>query len=228
MNPRKPLDLRFGGRKRAQSIKLISSYAECYRMQLLNTPWLPLLLAFAAGMVTLAVFRTALPALWGHRASREVAAKAAWFHERVVDLRERATTLDQHSDEYVAVFNDDHWSSLMKMLAQLETVDRQIQRLLASGKRDDAATLLNYICDSRRGSSMEQVADGLDEVAELVNWEVVVNSMLKRVLSNLEAATVSAEKVAALPTSRRRQPTIVTLADLKKKLLEDESFQTES
>jgi hypothetical protein len=75
---------------------------------------------------------------------------------------------------------------------------------------------------------MEQVADGLDEVAELVNWEVVVNSMLKRVLSNLEAATVSAEKVAALPTSRRRQPTIVTLADLKKKLLEDEAFQTES
>jgi hypothetical protein len=197
-------------------------------MQLLNTPWLALILAFVAGMATLAVFRMAWPALWRHRASREVAAKAAWFHERVVDLRDRATTLDQHSDEYVAVFNDDHWSSLMKMLSQLETVDRQIQRLLASGKRDDAATLLNYICDSRRSSSMEQVADGLDEVAELVNWEVVVNSMLKRVLSNLEAATVSAEKVAALPTSRRRQPTIVTLADLKKKLLEDEAFQTES
>lgn len=197
-------------------------------MQLLYTSWLPLVLAFVAGMVTLVVLRRAWPALWQHRASREISSKASWFHERVVDFRERATTLDQHSDEYVAVFNDDHWSSLMKMLSQLETVDRQIQRLLASGKREDAATLLNYICDSGRGSSMEQVAEGLDEAAELVNWEVVVNSMLKRVLSNLEAATASAEKVSTLSTSRRRQPTIVTLVDLKKKLLEDEAFQPES
>lgn len=193
-------------------------------MQLLNTPWLPLLLAFLAGMLALAVFRMALPSLRGRKARREVAAKAAWFHGRVLDFRERATTLDQHSDEYVAVFNDDHWSSLLKMITQLETVDRQIQRLLVSGKSADAATLLNYISDSRRSSSMEQVADGLDEVAELVNWEVVVNSMLKRVLSNLEAATTSVEKVAALPSSRRRQPTIVTLADLKKRLLEDDAF----
>lgn len=195
---------------------------------MLNTPWIPLVLAFLAGMATLVVFRIAQPSLRGRRANREVAAKAAWFHERVADFRGRAATLDQHSDEYVAVFNDDHWSSLMKMISQLETVDRQIQRLLTTGKSADAATLLNYICDSRRSSSMEQVAEGLEEVAELVNWEVVVNSMLKRVLSNLEAATTSVEKLSTLPTSRRRQPTIVTLADLKKKLLEDEAFQPES
>lgn len=196
-------------------------------MQLLSTPWIPLALAFIAGMATLAVFRIGWPLLRRRSADRSVRARAQWFHERVTGFREQATTLDQHSNEYVAVFNDDHWASLMKMLQQLETVDHQIQRLLACGKRDDALSLLNYICDSRRSPSMDQVAEGLEEMAELVNWEQVVHSMLRRVISNLETATSSAERIAASPVSRRRQPTIVTLADLKKKLLEDEPFPPE-
>lgn len=197
-------------------------------MQMFTISWIPLFLAFGAGMGTLVVFRMAWP-IWRRRAAnRELAQKAQWFHERVLHFREQATTLDQHSNEYVAVFTDDHWSSLMKMLTQLETVDRQVQRLLDSEKLDDAQTLLNYICDSRRNSSMEQLADGLDEVAELINWEQVVHSMLKRVISNLEMATSSTEKLTIKTVTKRKQPTLVTLADIKKKLLEDEAFQPDS
>ena len=197
-------------------------------MQLLSTSWVPVVVAFVAGGISLMIFRRAWSAVRRGASERAVAARAAWFHERVVDFRNQATTLDQHSNEYVAVFNDDHWSSLMKMLTQLETVDQQIQRLLAAGKRDDALTLLNYICDSRRNSSMDKVAEGLEEVAELINWEQVVHAMLRRVISNLETATITTGRLVNPHNSRRKQPTLVTLADIKKKLLEDEAFQGES
>ena len=197
-------------------------------MQILSTPWIPIVLAFVAGMATLLVFRMLWPALTRHRTDRALTQRAAWFHDRVVGFREQATTLDQHSNEYVAVFSDDHWSSLMKMLNQLETVDRQIQRLLQGGRTEDARTLLGYICDSRRNSSMEQLSAGLDEVAqELLNWEQTVHAMLRRVISNLETATVSTERISSTASQKRKQPTLVTLADIKKKLLEDESFITD-
>lgn len=194
-------------------------------MQMLSTPWIPIALAFVAGMATLVVFRMAWPAVSRRRGDRDLLERAAWFHDRVVGFREQATTLDQHSNEYVAVFSDDHWSSLMKMLNQLETVDRQVQRLLETEKKDDARALLGYICDSRRNSSMEQLSAGLDEAAqELLNWEQTVHAMLRRVISNLETATVTTERIATAQHTKRKQPTLVTLADIKKKLLEDESF----
>ena len=75
---------------------------------------------------------------------------------------------------------------------------------------------------------MEQLSAGLDEVAqELLNWEQTVHAMLRRVISNLETATVTTERISSTASQKRKQPTLVTLADIKKKLLEDESFITD-
>ena len=194
-------------------------------MQFLYAPILQLsviLLAMVSGVV---VFRICRPMLLRRSDNLAVHAKARCFHERVCHFRAQATTLDQHSHEYVAVFNDDHWLSLMKLIEQLESVDLQVQNLLSRKQYSEALHLLSYISDTKEGSSsMEQIVTELKEVQALINWEHTVNLMLRRVISNLETASHTTQQIASHTQSRKRQSTLTTLADLKKTLLEDEAF----
>ena len=48
-----------------------------------------------------------------------------------------------------------------------------------------------------------------------------MHSMLKHVIQNLEAATHETKNLDQIQRPRKRQPTLVTLADVKKALVED-------
>lgn len=137
---------------------------------------------------------------------------AVLFHERVHNFRNHVQTLNDHSNEYCSVFTGDTWNLLTQSLARLSEVDSQVQRHLSSREFSRAKELLgNYYQDAEA------------ENRRAPEWESSLHIMLKSVVHNLEAATHETKKLAERPQrSRKRQPTLVTLADVKKALLEDE------
>ncbi len=140
---------------------------------------------------------------------------AMMFHERVHHFSNHVRTLDDHSNEYCSVFTGDTWSSLTETLQRLTEVDSQVQRHLSSREFDQARQLL--------GEYYQSAGEQSDRAAE---WESSLHIMLKSVVHNLETATQETQKLAERPQrSRKRQPTLVTLADVKKALLEDEALR---
>jgi len=89
---------------------------------------------------------------------------------------------------------------------------RQVQRHISSREFSRAKELLG-----------DYYQDAETQNRRAPDWESSLHIMLKSVVHNREAATHETEKLAERPQrSRKRQPTLVTLADVKKALLEDE------
>jgi hypothetical protein len=147
--------------------------------------------------------------------------KARAFHERVGHFTLQVRTLDEHANEYTSIFKSDDWDTLVETVSQLEQVDREIQDLVRAKRFDCVAKLLNEFQEVGH-TQLDSIQASLDSYRTGRNWEEHVHGMLKRVVQNLEAATHETREITRTVTSRKRQPTLVTLADVKKTLLEDE------
>jgi hypothetical protein len=174
-------------------------------------------LAEAVGFVW--VFeRWVAPSTLGPRDPKHAATRslAMLFHERVHSFHRHVMTLDEHSNEYRAVFSGNEWSSLTKTLERLLALDREVQSHVAQENYPQAQEVLaSLYASSRQSEAASAAARGGAE------WEESVHSMLKHVIQNLEAATHETKNLDQIQRPRKRQPTLVTLADVKKALVED-------
>jgi hypothetical protein len=148
-----------------------------------------------------------------------------FFHERVSHFKTQVQTLHEHSLEYTAVFSNGDWESLQYTIAHLEQVDAQIQGLLVTKQFEKAHSMLTALYDLHNGT-LETVQANLDSFTASAEWESQVRSMLKRVVQNLESASTEISQLSE-PQRRKRTPTLETLADVKKRLLEDEAIYRE-
>jgi len=153
-------------------------------------------------------------------------AQTRWFQEKIGDLRNHILTLEKHSDEYCAVFSDNEWVKLKETLNRLELVEVDVQHHLSSREYPEALSLLERVNSPLNSSSpLDQVDQEIQHIEELMNWQRTVHGMLKKVVFNLEvAATTTMDLSKPRPIGSPR-PTLVTLADIKKVLLEDEEIQ---
>lgn len=153
-------------------------------------------------------------------------AQSRIFQEKIGDFKNHIVTLESHSDEYCAVFSDNEWSKLKETLVRLERVDYGVRQHLAAEEYTQALTILERVSSPiNQSSPLNQVDQEIHHIEELINWQRNVHGMLKKVVSNLEvAATTTRELSKARPVSSPR-PTLVTLADIKKVLLEDEELR---
>jgi hypothetical protein len=147
------------------------------------------------------------------------------FHERVSHFRAQLQTLDQHSKEYTAVFSNGDWESLSYTIAHLEQIDAQIQGLIVTKQFEKARAMLQDLYDPSNGTLDSLQAD-IDLRKANAEWEAQVRGMLKRVVKNLEAASTEVSQLGE-PLRRKKTATLVTLADVKKRLLEDEAIARE-
>lgn len=147
---------------------------------------------------------------------------ARFFHDRVTHFKDQLHTLEEHSNEYAAIFSGDEWQSLKATIAHLEQLDIQIQGLLVTKQFGKAASMLRDLYD-RSSHPLDNVQANIDTYRATSDWETHIRGMLKHVVRNLEAATTQVKDASTPQRSRRRQPTLVTLADVKKRLLEDEA-----
>jgi hypothetical protein len=149
--------------------------------------------------------------------------QARLFQERVQEFRNHTVTLEKHSDEYCAVFSDNEWVALKETLTRLEQVDEDVHVHLGKREYAEALTMLERV-NSPLGahSPLNQVDQEIQQIEELINWQKSVHGMLKKVVLNLE---VAANTTRDLSKARPTRPTLVTLADIKKVLLEDEELQ---
>lgn len=149
---------------------------------------------------------------------------ATLFHQRISDFQSHVKTLDEHSNEYVAIFNGNEWSSLTESLERLSLLDAEVQHHIQANNYPHAEKILSNLY---RGASSDQIARDIASVAS-GEWEESIRVMLKKVVSNLEAASHETKKLQHAAYSRKRQPTLVTLADVKKALIEDEVISREA
>jgi hypothetical protein len=149
-----------------------------------------------------------------------------FFHERVRHFKEQIQTLDEHSNEYTSIFCGADWENLRRTIAQLEETDTRIQGLLVKRQFNRAHEILAELYDPQR-HPLDSIQADINSIKSGADWELQVRSMLKRVVTNLEAATSEVKQVSEPQRSRKRKPTLVTLADVKKSLLEDEAISRE-
>lgn len=153
-------------------------------------------------------------------------ALARSFQERVQNFRQHTDTLDEHSNEYQAVFNDNEWSVLLDTLTRLEGVNQEIQQLIKQKNYASARASLERVMNPPHAQPpLEKIDAGIHHVEELINWEINVHSLLKRVVYNLEVAAVETRNITKARKPASTRPTLVTLADIKKQLLEDEELR---
>ncbi len=140
------------------------------------------------------------------------------FHERMCYFERQAQSLHEHAEDYVAVFNTQDWQGLVSELEVLRKQDAKIRELTKAGDFEAAERLLREICHHPKSAT-----EGLAHDA----WTSHIRSSLKRVIHNLEVTTEEAHKLSNTSRKRGRRPTLVTLADVKKSILEDEGIRRE-
>ena len=151
---------------------------------------------------------------------------ARTFQERVKNFRQHIDTLETHSDEYRAVFDDNEWERLVTTISRLEKVSADVRELMASKDYHNALANLERVMNpSSAETTLETVDHEIHHIEELLNWELNLHSMLKKVVFNLEVAAVETRKLSPQRRSVSTRPTLVTLADIKKQLLEDEEIR---
>ena len=151
---------------------------------------------------------------------------ARTFQERVKNFRQHIDTLEAHSDEYRAVFDDNEWERLVETISRLEQVSADVRDLIASNDYHNALGNLERIMSpSSTEPILEKVDHKIHQIEELLNWELNLHSMLKKVVFNLEVAAVETKKLSPQRRPASTRPTLVTLADIKKQLLEDEEIR---
>jgi len=149
------------------------------------------------------------------------------FHNRVAHFTSQVRVLDEHANEYTSIFNSADWQTLVETVSKLEQTDRLAQNLIRDKRFVEAAKLLSEL-NAVNNTELDQIQASLDSYTANAHWETNVHAMLKRVVLNLEAATHETKEITRTVTSRKRQPTLVTLADVKKTLLEDEVLTREA
>lgn len=160
-------------------------------------------------------------------------ALAARFDERVKHLRRQVQTLSDHSNEYTAIFSGNEWSELITRIEHYENVNLRVKKFIAAKSFSDAQSILENLHDPM-GSSLDSAQSNIDALKASTEWEDSVRGMLKNVMRNLETAAHETRRLnkyqdsqQAYTPSRKRTSTLVTLADVKKALLEDESLKRE-
>jgi len=150
--------------------------------------------------------------------------QSKWFRERVREFRNHTITLEKHSNEYCAVFSDNEWVKLKETLTRLEQVDDDVKCHLERRQYNEALSLLEKVNSPIYSQSpLDQVNREIQHAEELINWQKSVHAMLKKVVLNLEVAATTTRELSRVHPSPR--PTLATLADLKKVLLEDEELR---
>jgi len=153
-------------------------------------------------------------------------AQSRCFQEKVGDFKNHILTLERHSDEYCAVFSDNEWVKLKETLNRLELVDVDVQHHLSTRDFPQAIAILERVNSPISASSpIDQVDQEIQHIEELINWQRTVHGMLKKVVSNLEVAATATKVLSKARPVGTPRPTLVTLADIKKVLLEDEEIQ---
>jgi hypothetical protein len=153
-------------------------------------------------------------------------AQSRWFQEKVGDFRNHIFTLERHSDEYCAVFSDNEWVTLKETLHRLEVVDDEVRHHLDNRDYNQAISILERVNSPINARSpLDQVDQEIQHIEELMNWQRTVHGMLKKVVSNLEVAATATKDLSRTRSIGSHRPTLVTLADIKKVLLEDEELQ---
>ena len=153
-------------------------------------------------------------------------AQSRCFQEKISDFRSHIYTLEKHSDEYCAVFSDNEWVKLKETLNRLELVNDDVEHQLATREYSQALSILQRVNSPINASSpLDQVDQEIQHIEELINWQRTVHGMLKKVVSNLEVAATATRDISKARPITSPRPTLVTLADIKKVLLEDEELQ---
>jgi hypothetical protein len=177
---------------------------------------------FASGVVYLcrfslrAVFRDLTARFSSNNQARAIEAAA----QLKTDLREfqaKIALLEEYAPEYHNSFTSGGWVWLTSTAEHLSAAEHIIDLFLSSGRYQDAYCLSAFLNGNLAHAEMPLAALRFADFVDLLDWKARTKEQLIKLLDLVqEGATLNKE--IGLQRTRKRRPTIHTIADLKRGL----------
>ena len=161
-----------------------------------------------------AILDGAISSLGGGQKRRARAVKEE-FQTSLGYLRERIELLDEYSSEYHNAFHDAGWDDVAQTFNELVAAEAVVEMMMNARRYGEALTLLRLISGDLPSEELEEAKSTYEDFAHLPGWEMRTRENL---LSVLEAADKAAllNKDLGVRRARNRQPTLETLAEIRK------------
>jgi len=186
---------------------------------------LMLCVAFAALVLSLGVilvFRETLQAFLdgavsfaGSGRKRRARAAQEAFQASLGYLRERVELLDEYSSEYHNAFHEAGWDDIAQTFNELVAVEAVVEMMMNRRRYGEALTLIRLVSADLPPDELEEAKVTYEDFAHLPGWQ---NRTRDSLLSVLESANKAAllNKDLGVRRTRDRQPTLETLAEIRK------------
>lgn len=132
-------------------------------------------------------------------------------------LRERVELLDEYSSEYHNAFHAAGWDQVVESFNELSAADAILEMMLERKRHRDAFTLASMLLGELPPELHLQAAEQFDDFAHLAGWQDRVRETLLRVIDEAHEAAQTNQDLG-VKRARARQPTLVTLAEIKRSL----------
>ena len=132
-------------------------------------------------------------------------------------LRERVELLDEYSSEYHNAFHAAGWDQVVESFNELSAADAILEMMLERKRHRDAFTLASMLLGELPPELHLQAAEQFDDFAHLAGWQDRVRETLLRVIDEAHEAA-HANQELGVKRARARQPTLVTLAEIRRSL----------
>lgn len=132
-------------------------------------------------------------------------------------LRERVELLDEYSSEYHNAFHSAGWDDVVSCHNELTAADAVLDLMMQGKRYREAFTLASMLLEELPPNLQAEAAQRFDDFAHLVGWQDRVREALLRVIDQANNAALSNQNLG-VKRGRQRQPTLVTLAELRRSL----------
>lgn len=132
-------------------------------------------------------------------------------------LRERVEILDEYSSEYHNAYHAAGWNEVVACYNELTAADAVLDIMMRGKRYRDAFTLASMLLGELPQELQAQAAERFDDFAHLVGWQDRAREALLRVIDQANSEALANQDLG-IKRSRNRQPTLVTLAELRRSL----------
>lgn len=150
---------------------------------------------------------------------RDVLDALAMMHRTLENLQHRMDLLESYSRRYRITFKNEEWSECMTKRTQICEAAALAEALIQRLAWEEAEMLLHYLLSPRAepGASLASLANHYlhFDLAQLHDWDLVINGGLKDVSAALKTAAVELKR-PQLTAPPSRKPTVIMASELER------------
>lgn len=138
---------------------------------------------------------------------------------QLVILSKKKGILEGYTGDYFHTFNQAGWQEFVYLVEDLQAIECSIHLLIDEGKFRQAHQVTSYLLGELDREDSRKVEQAWESLSDFADWRSRSNQYLVKLV---QATTTSAEETRSLGITRRhRKPTLLSMAELRKGLVEE-------